>query len=244
MRLHVEQRRLRRRALALLPRDVRRRHIAAATGPHGAQRGLRESGRREDEPVAKRGRRHHAFPFAEHAPKSCARFRIEPLDRIARATHQLIAHHHRRHMRDARKSPRPAPPLASRGLVEREDHRLIPRHLPADFRVRPATAAVERHDEQIAVQQRRRPEAVLAVVLEIAIRPRDRAVEIHRCETAVGKNREHFFAIGHGRRRRVRILVLLVAGHLTEDFGTPHDAPVLPVEREHAATRALVRRRR
>ena len=107
--------------------------------------------------------------------------------------------------------------------VEREDAGLVPRLLPAEFLVLAVAAAVARHDEQAAMQNRRRTQTVLAVERVVAIRPNDLAGKVQRRETAVAETGINALAIGGGRGRGVSVAAFLAARHLLEDFLVPEN---------------------
>src|SRR3954463_13770017 len=85
---------------------------------------------------------------------------------------------------------------------------------------------------------------MLAVKCIIAIAPGYLAAECKGDKAAVAKAGINSLAIRSGSWRGEGVALLLVAWHLPEYFLVPKNSPVLPFQRHHSATRAVLRRSR
>ena len=154
-------------------------------------------------------------------------------------------------MGDARRTAPSGPGALARLRVEGDELCAVPRNLPAELflvgiigptaRRANRVAAVVGHDEQAVVQQRRRAESVPAVVLNLAVGPRDGAIELQRRHATVAKDDEDMLAVGGRRGRGVGVLAFLAPRYLLEHGGVPENFPALAIEAESAALRGVVR---
>jgi hypothetical protein len=239
-----EHGRNRRHALFLFPNDgwllVFRGRTDRANG------GFFESRDAVNEILAQDDGGDDAFALAIDGPQTFPIRQIKRLDDIARAADEQIPaiarKNIRRNMRDAALSAPGFPADLARLRIEREEIRLIPGKLPADALVLAGAAAVKGHDQQIAVQNGRRAEAMLAVELHLAVLPKRLArIGFQRDHAAIAEHGKNSFAIGGGSGGGVGVAAFLAQGNLLENIFIPLNRAGLAIEAQDMALHARAR---